>query len=239
MIAKAIAKSSNFTFFNISASTLTSKWIGEGEKMVKTLFSVARVQSPSVVFIDEIDSLLTARSDTENEASRRMKTEFLVCMDGVGAEFDQQTLDSDTPGTGRVLLVGATNRPQELDDAARRRLVKRLYIPLPDREARAHMILHLMKTIDHTLGDSDIAALVDLTPGYSGADMKGLCQEAAQLPVRGIDLATAKAEDVRPVNVDDFRVATRNCKPSVSPDDLEQYRVWNSEFGSFQFEETS
>jgi fidgetin-like protein 1 len=118
---KCIAHESGATFFSISASTLTSKYIGEGEKMVRTLLAVARWKQPSVVFIDEIDSLLTQRSESDHEASRRMKTEFLVQLDGAATHEED-----------RVLIVGATNRPQEIDEAARRRLVKRIYVPLPD-----------------------------------------------------------------------------------------------------------
>ena len=121
LIGRAVASQCGATFFSISASSLTSKWIGEGEKMVRALFAVARCCEPAVIFVDEIDSLLSARkSDGEHESSRRMKTEFLVQMDGLGGGDD-----------GRLLLVGATNRPQELDDGARRRLAKQLYIPLP------------------------------------------------------------------------------------------------------------
>ena len=78
LIAKAIASECQCTFFSVSASSLTSKWVGEGEKLVRTLFTIARALQPSVVFLDEIDSLLTSRSDNENEASRKIKTEFLV-----------------------------------------------------------------------------------------------------------------------------------------------------------------
>jgi len=112
LIGKTIATESNATFFSISASSLMSKWVGEGERMVRALFAVARVQSPSVIFIDEIDSLLSQRGSEEGEASRRVKTEFLVQMDGVGGSSEE-----------RMLLIGATNRPQELDEAARRRMV--------------------------------------------------------------------------------------------------------------------
>lgn len=126
LIGKCIASQANATFFSISASSLTSKWIGEGEKLVKALFVYARVRQPSVIFLDEIDSVLTKRSENENEATRRLKTEFLVQLEGAHTTTEQD----------RVLLVGATNRPQELDDAARRRFTKRLYIPLPDFQVR-------------------------------------------------------------------------------------------------------
>uniref|UniRef100_A0A1B6C0I8 AAA+ ATPase domain-containing protein n=1 Tax=Clastoptera arizonana TaxID=38151 RepID=A0A1B6C0I8_9HEMI len=123
LIGKCVASQSKSTFFSISASSLTSKWIGDGEKMVRALFTVARVYQPAVIFIDEIDSLLGQRNDGEHESSRRLKTEFLVHLDGTGTKEDE-----------RILLIGATNRPQDLDEAVRRRFVKRLYIPLPDLE---------------------------------------------------------------------------------------------------------
>lgn len=134
LIGKCIACESGATFFAISSSSLTSKWVGEGEKMVRALFTIARCMQPSVVFIDEIDSLLTQRVDGEHDSSRRIKTEFLVQFDGVS-----------TGAEDRLLIVGATNRPQELDEAARRRFTKRLYIPLPEESARKQIISTLME----------------------------------------------------------------------------------------------
>ncbi|KAF9947892.1 hypothetical protein BGZ70_002449, partial [Mortierella alpina] len=110
MLAKAVSQESKATFFSISASSLTSKYVGESEKLVRTLFAIAQELQPSVIFIDEVDSILTERSENEHEASRRLKTEFLLQFDGAGSNSDD-----------RVLVMGATNRPQELDEAARRR----------------------------------------------------------------------------------------------------------------------
>lgn len=122
LIGKCIASQVNATFFSVSASTLTSKWMGQGEKLVKALFLYARAMQPSVIFFDEIDSILSKRNENEHESTRRLKTEFLVQLDGAHTASEGD----------RLLFLGATNRPQELDDAARRRFTKRLYIPLPD-----------------------------------------------------------------------------------------------------------
>ncbi|KAF0700383.1 Aste57867_9088 [Aphanomyces stellatus] len=228
LIGKAIATQSGATFFSISASSLTSKWIGEGEKLVRTLFAVAAVKQPSVIFIDEIDSLLSQRSSTENEASRRMKTEFLVQLDGAG-----------TKSKDIILVVGATNRPQELDEAARRRFVKRLYIPLPSAEARMDMVNRLLSKNSHSLTTEDKDYIVQRTKGFSGADVRSLCTEAAMGPIRNcLDIRTMDAELVRPINRDDFNDALRGTRSSVSVKDLEFYMEWNSEFGSYQIENT-
>ncbi|KAG6448683.1 hypothetical protein O3G_MSEX005613 [Manduca sexta] len=223
LIGKCVAAQCNATFFSISASSLTSKWIGDGEKMVRALFAVARCHQPAVIFIDEIDSLLTQRSDTEHEATRRIKTEFLVQFDGAS------TAEED-----RILIVGATNRPQELDEAARRRLVKRLYIPLPDVDARKQIITNLLKNEMNELDLRDIGEIAALTDGYSGADMKSLCSEAAMGPIRSVPLSQIVSIDrdkVRPVCVQDFINALQRVKPSVSQDDLGQYVKWNKTYG--------
>eukprot|EP01018_Ginkgo_biloba_P017946 Gb_17300 [translate_table: standard] len=134
MLAKAVASESAATFFSIAASSLTSKWVGEGEKLMKALFAIAVARQPSIIFIDEIDSIMSARSANEHEASRRLKSEFLIQFDGVMSN------PSD-----RVIIMGATNRPQELDDAVLRRLVKRIYVPLPDADVRRVLLKHQLK----------------------------------------------------------------------------------------------
>ncbi|KAL7689381.1 putative AAA+ ATPase domain, ATPase, AAA-type, core, Vps4 oligomerization [Plasmopara halstedii] len=226
LIGKAIASQSGATFFNISASSITSKWIGQGEKLVRTLFAVAAVKQPSVIFIDEIDSLLTQRSSKEDEASRRMKTEFLVQLDGAG-----------TKAKDIILVVGATNRPQELDEAARRRFVKRLYIPLPSFEARLDLISRLLKDNENDLTDENKHFVAESTKGYSGADVRALCTEAAMGPIRNCaDISTMDATSVRPINLDDFKEALRGVRSSVAAKDLAFYKEWNEEFGSFAFD---
>ncbi|KAJ1662103.1 Fidgetin-like protein 1 [Coemansia sp. RSA 1646] len=222
MIARCIASQAGATFFNISASSLTSKWIGEGEKMVRALFAVARVRQPAVIFIDEIDSLLTQRTDGEQEATRRIKTEFLVQLDGCG------TADDDS-----IVLLGATNRPQELDEAARRRFPKRLYVPLPDHDGRKTIVRNLLlRTQKCNLSEDQLESVCRNTAGYSGADMATLCREAAYGPLRHItDFATASEDDVRPIAFDDFEYALTQVRPSVSDKDLEIHISFNRQYG--------
>ena len=229
LIGKAIACEANATFFCISASSLMSKWIGEGEKTVRVLFEVARYHSPSVIFLDEVDSLLSSRSSEENEATRRMKTEFLVQLDGAGTDDAKQ-----------VVVIGATNRPEELDEAARRRFVKRIYIPLPDEAGRTQQFATLLRQSRHDLGPEDLAWLVTASDGYSGADICNLCQEAAMGPMRqvamarGGNLKSVSEGDIRALNRRDFSDAFTRVQSSVSPKELERYVRWNLEFGSFK-----
>ncbi|XP_060880855.1 fidgetin-like protein 1 isoform X2 [Metopolophium dirhodum] len=223
LIGKCIASQSNSTFFSISASTITSKWIGEGEKSVRALFAVARCHQPAVIFIDEIDSLLCQRSEQEHESSRKIKTEFLIQLDGAGTNDDD-----------RILIIGATNRPQELDEAARRRLVKKLYIKLPDPQARKDIIKKLVDSENHVLSDDDLDKIASLSSGYSGADMKSLCQEASLGPIRSMSfdmINNIEADQVRPINLQDFLSALKIVMPSVSSEDLNHYVTWNDKFG--------
>ncbi|XP_016053770.1 PREDICTED: fidgetin-like protein 1 [Miniopterus natalensis] len=223
LIGKCIASQSGATFFSISASSLTSKWVGEGEKMVRALFAVARCQQPAVIFIDEIDSLLSQRADGEHESSRRIKTEFLVQLDG-----------ATTSSEDRILVVGATNRPQEIDEAARRRLVKRLYIPLPEASARRQIVTNLMSKEQCLLREEDLELVVQHSEGFSGADVTQLCREASLGPIRSLqatDIATITADQVPPITYVDFENAFRTVRPSVSPKDLELYENWNRTFG--------
>uniref|UniRef100_A0A0X3PEK1 Fidgetin-like protein 1 n=1 Tax=Schistocephalus solidus TaxID=70667 RepID=A0A0X3PEK1_SCHSO len=226
LIGKCIASTSQSTFFSISASSLTSKWVGDGEKMVRALFTIARIHQPAVIFIDEIDSLLSQRSDMEHESSRRIKTEFLVQLDGV-----------TTGAEDRLLLVGATNRPQELDEAARRRFVKKLYIPLPCSEARREIVSRLISQQHHCLSSEDLDVIAERSDGFSGADVANLCREAAMGPIRSLSLEAIQSiacSEVPPVRMVDFDMAFNHVKASVSPNDLDQYLAWNRQYGSFQ-----
>ncbi|GMH43208.1 hypothetical protein BSKO_11130 [Bryopsis sp. KO-2023] len=222
LLAKALASEAKATFFNISASSLTSKWVGEGEKLVRALFQQANENQPSIIFIDEIDSILSARSASENDAMRRLKTEILVQFDGVAS------------GDSRVVVIGATNRPQELDDAARRRLVKRIYIPLPDPESRNAIISHLFSKQSHALSAGDIRRIVAVTEGYSGSDLNALCKEAAMVAIRelGDGVKSVKADRLRPVVVEDFHEALEVIRPSTNREMLQGFDDFTAEFGT-------
>ncbi|GKV12955.1 hypothetical protein SLEP1_g24037 [Rubroshorea leprosula] len=223
MLAKAVASESEATFFNVSASSLTSKWVGEGEKLVRTLFMVAISRQPSVIFMDEIDSIMSTRLANENDASRRLKSEFLIQFDGVTSNPDDL-----------VIVIGATNKPQELDDAVLRRLVKRIYVPLPDENVRRLLLKHKLKGPAFSLPSRDLDKLAKETEGYSGSDLQALCEEAAMMPIRelGDGILNVKANQVRPVRFEDFQTAMTIIRPSLNKSKYEELEQWNQEFGS-------
>jgi SpoVK/Ycf46/Vps4 family AAA+-type ATPase len=171
MLARAVATESKSTFFSISSSSLTSKWHGESEKLVRALFGLAKVLAPSIIFVDEIDSLLSARSSgSEHEASRRSKTEFLVQwsdLQRAAAGRELTAKDKKEGDPGRVLVLAATNLPWDIDEAARRRFVRRQYIPLPEHHVREQQIRKLIGHQHQTLSDADIQVLVHVTEGNS------------------------------------------------------------------------
>ncbi|RKP21435.1 AAA-domain-containing protein, partial [Rozella allomycis CSF55] len=223
MLAKATAQEANSRFFNISASSLTSKYLGDSEKLVRTLFQLAKELEPSIIFIDEIDSLLKERSENEHEASRRLKTEFLIQFDGV------QGVQKE-----RILVMGATNRPQELDEAARRRFTKRILVPLPDSKARKTLIEHFLGKQESTISNSEISRLVQSTEGYSSSDIAAVAREAALNPIRewGEKVRNIAKDQIRPVNIKDFVEGLKLVKPSVSKSQLKMFDEWNKQYGS-------
>ncbi|XP_075719017.1 spastin isoform X2 [Rhinoderma darwinii] len=223
MLAKAVAAESNATFFNISAASLTSKYVGEGEKLVRALFSVARELQPSIIFIDEVDSLLCERREGEHDASRRLKTEFLIEFDGV-----------QSGGDDRVLVMGATNRPQELDEAVLRRFTKRVYVSLPNEETRLLLLQNLLSKQGNPLTQKELTQLARLAEGYSGSDITALAKDAALGPIRELKPEQVKnmsASEMRNIKFSDFQNSLKKIKCSVSSSTLESYIRWNKEFG--------
>nr|XP_028580010.1 spastin isoform X3 [Podarcis muralis] len=223
MLAKAVAAESNSTFFNISAASLTSKYVGEGEKLVRALFAVARELQPSIIFIDEVDSLLCERREGEHDASRRLKTEFLIEFDGV-----------QSSGEDRILVMGATNRPQELDDAVLRRFIKRVYVSLPNEETRLLLLKNLLSKQGNPLTQKELAQLARMTEGYSGSDLTALAKDAALGPIRELKPEQVKnmsASEMRNIKLSDFSESLKKIKRSLSPQTLEAYIRWNKDFG--------
>ena len=225
-LAKAVATESNAkSFFAASAASLTSKYVGESEKMVRALFRIARERQPSVIFLDEVDSLLSARGDGDQESSRRMKTEFLVQLDGAGTSRED-----------RILFMAATNRPWDLDDALLRRVPRRVLIPLPDATARRVILDGLLDRGDvaQKISASDRAAIVNATENYSASDLRLLAEDAVQEPLRelGERIASINIKDVRPCKKTDFAKALRVIKPSADASLLQRYDEWAQKFGT-------
>lgn len=231
MLAKAVATECGTTFFNVSSSTLTSKYRGESEKLVRLLFEMARFYAPSTIFIDEIDSLCSRRgSESEHEASRRVKSELLVQMDGLNSSEDASKV---------VMVLAATNFPWDIDEALRRRLEKRIYIPLPNNDGREALLKINLREVklDDSVSLKEIAKKLN---GYSGADITNVCRDAAMMSMRR-KIAGLRPDQIKqipreeldlPVSAQDFREALAKCNKSVSKEDLDKYEKWMSEFGS-------
>ena len=192
LLAKAVCSLNQSSFFSCPSSSLVSKFRGESEKIVRCLFEAARLLAPSVVFLDEVDALVGSRGESgEHEASRRLKTEIFSQMDGIASSNkaasnsggEEGGQHQGKQGHGRVMVLATTNCPWDLDEAIRRRLEKRIYIPLPDSEARADLFAICLQGIP-LCKDVDIGHLASLGEGYSGADIHVVCREAAMMPMR-------------------------------------------------------
>ncbi|KAG6545358.1 hypothetical protein Mapa_013207 [Marchantia paleacea] len=235
LLAKAVATECGTTFFNVSSATLASKWRGESERMVRCLFDLARAYAPSTIFIDEIDSLCNARGASgEHESSRRVKSELLVQVDGVN------NITTGEDGDKKIVMVlAATNFPWDLDEALRRRLEKRIYIPLPNEESRRDLIKINLKDVD-IAKDVDVEELARRTDGYSGDDLTNICRDASMNGMRR-KIAGKTPDEIKgmtkdqmyePVAMRDFDDALAKISRSVSTADIERHEKWLAEFGS-------
>ncbi|CAE7468233.1 spas-1 [Symbiodinium sp. CCMP2592] len=241
LLAKWIAAECGATFFNINASSVMSKWIGEAEKTVKALFQLAADRQPSVIFLDEIDSLLSQRRDADNEASRRVKNEFLTSLEGAETAADE-----------KILCVGATNMPWDLDHAVLRRLPKRLYVPLPGKRARRSLLVAQLAKHNSKVGlqgdmsASDIDYIVEHTEGFSCSDLQQLLCEAAMGPVREVAAARIRQRQSgdatahrgpRDIARHDFDCALRRVKPTHNAEQGLKHRAFNDEHGTCRGED--
>lgn len=305
MLAKAVATSAKMKFFTISAASLMSKYVGEAEKLVKTLFAVARRDAPSIIFFDEVDSVMTRRgSGSEHDVSRRLKTQLLQEMDGV-------TQDKNAADSPRVVVIATTNKPWDLDDAFIRRMEKRILITLPDSHGRLDMILKGLQKMQTTIPlpppkssntsssssssspapaaaaassssssaaadgsnaspthsssgnkisadeyaadvlsrNAELKALVEMTHGYSGADINIILRDACMMPLRrkidGLSpqeiVEMKQRGELNPTGPDarqlavafeDVVAAIKKQNPSISQDEVDKFAAWNREFGS-------
>lgn len=230
MLAKAVAAECNTTFFNISPATLTSKWHGESEKLIRVLFEMARHYAPSTIFIDELDSLCGQRGlSGEHEATRRAKGMLLAQMDGVGTET----------GSKVVMVLGATNHPWDIDEAMWRRLEKRIYIPLPTKESRLELFRVNTKAVKLS-EDVDLVKLSELLEGkfYSAADIAGVVREAAMMTMRRY-LSSVNKDDLKargneigekvadqPTTMEDFVIAISKVPSSINADNIKRFENW-------------
>lgn len=241
MLAKAVATECGTTFFNVSSSTLTSKYRGESEKLVRILFEMARHYAPSTVFIDEIDSLCSKRgSDTEHEASRRVKSELLIQMDGITNNAEPAPSSSSIINSSKaVIVLAATNFPWDIDEALRRRLEKRIYIPLPNLVGRRSLLDICLREVDKS-DDLDLEDVAKKLDGYSGSDITNVCRDACMMAMRrriaGLQpdeiKSLSKEELELPVTTKDFEDAINRVNKSVSASDLRRYEKWMQEYGS-------
>ncbi|KAH1074683.1 hypothetical protein J1N35_027011 [Gossypium stocksii] len=209
MLAKAVATEAGANFINISMSGITSKWFGEGEKYVKAVFSLASKITPSVVFVDEVDSMLGRRENPgEHAAMQKMKNEFMVNWDGLR-----------TKDTERVLVLAATNRPFDLDETVIRRLSRRLMVNLPDAANRAKILKNLCVTAAHRL----IKEILE----------KEKKERAAALAESKPPPSLCRSADIRPLNMVDFRYAHQQVCASVSSESVNMTELlqWNELYG--------
>ncbi|XP_077556697.1 katanin p60 ATPase-containing subunit A-like 2 [Haemaphysalis longicornis] len=242
LLAKAVATECKTTFFNITASTLVSKWRGESEKLVRVLFEMARHNSPATIFLDELDALVGAKgglANSENEASRRMKSELLIQMDGLSNSKDH------------VFVLATSNSPWDLDHAVLRRLEKRILVPLPNKEARASLFHKFLEGGQSTksggrrescfvAADIDYGMVSEASEGYSGSDIKVACKEAVMRSLRqaleAAECCDNEADGTdriipEPVSTQDILDAIEQTKPTGRLL-AAKFETWHQEYGS-------
>ncbi|KAI9677724.1 MAG: hypothetical protein M1829_002496 [Trizodia sp. TS-e1964] len=206
MLAKALAHESGASFINLHISTLTEKWYGDSNKLVNAVFSLARKLQPSIVFIDEIDAVLGTRRTGEHEASGMVKAEFMTHWDGLASA-------SASGQPQRIMVLGATNRIQDIDEAILRRMPKKFPVSLPSTSQRRRILSLILRDTRIDKSSFDIDFLARVTAGMSGSDIKEACRDAAMGPVkeflrknkkRGDPASGFSPEDIRGVRTEDF-----------------------------------
>ncbi|KYK59665.1 ATPase family AAA domain-containing protein 1 [Drechmeria coniospora] len=178
MLAKAIAHESGASFINLHISTMTEKWYGDSNKIVRAVFSLARKVQPAIIFIDEIDAVLGTRRSGEHEASGMVKAEFMTLWDGL-TSADESGLPA------RIVVLGATNRIHDIDEAILRRMPKKFPVPLPGLEQRRRILQLILQDTKTDADSFDLVHVAKVTAGMSGSDLKEACRDAAMAPGGG------------------------------------------------------
>eukprot|EP00526_Cylindrotheca_closterium_P028863 CAMPEP_0113610466 /NCGR_PEP_ID=MMETSP0017_2-20120614/5045_1 /TAXON_ID=2856 /ORGANISM="Cylindrotheca closterium" /LENGTH=1415 /DNA_ID=CAMNT_0000519363 /DNA_START=171 /DNA_END=4418 /DNA_ORIENTATION=+ /assembly_acc=CAM_ASM_000147 len=249
MLAKAVATEGGASFLSVDASSVENKWLGESEKNAKAVFTLARRLAPCVIFIDEVDSLLSSREGSSDDSAHGTLTSVKTTM---MSEWDG--LNSGTNGSGdRVVVIGSTNRPFDLDEAVLRRFPRRILVDLPDLETRRE-ILEVTLAENRLAVDVNFTQIAERLEGYTGSDIKEVCREAvvqisheqARLLDQGFadseeDVTEGSLQRLRPVTMDDFESALSKLKRSVSEKGRELARVWewNDEYGEIKKEKSN
>mmetsp|Transcript_6274 Transcript_6274/g.9552 ORF Transcript_6274/g.9552 Transcript_6274/m.9552 type:complete len:267 (+) Transcript_6274:66-866(+) len=251
MLAKAVATEGGASFLSVDASSVENKWLGESEKNAKAVFTLARRLAPCVIFIDEVDSLLSSREGSSDDSAHGTLTSVKTTM---MSEWDG--LNSGTNGNGsadRVVVIGSTNRPFDLDEAVLRRFPRRILVDLPDLETRKE-ILEVTMAENRLSADVNLTVIAERLEGYTGSDIKEVCREAvvqiSHQQARVLDQGGPMAVEteggelndfdasgrLRPVNMKDFEDALGKLKRSVSEKGRELARVWewNEEYGEIK-----
>ncbi|MHA2391642.1 MAG: AAA family ATPase [Promethearchaeota archaeon] len=226
LLAKAAATECHATFFSASSADLLSKWLGESEKLISSLFKVARLKAPSLIFMDEIDSVATKRGEgSESGGERRVKTQLLSEIQGLKSTHDKP-----------LLVLGATNRPWDIDNAMLSRFEKRVHVPLPDMKARAGIFKIHTEGVNTALTEEDFIELAVRSEGYSGRDIANVCREVIMLPIRELDMgglleSSDQEVKVRDIDLKDFKKTLKKVKPMTNEKLMKQYNDWAQEFG--------
>ena len=227
LLAKAASRTLDATFFEAQAPTLLSKYYGESSKLFSAMFSRARERQPSIVFMDEIDSVALSRSSDIHEATRKVIGELLSELDGF-----------NTKKGDKVVFIGATNRPWDLDEALLSRFERKVYVPLPDMEARKSIFQ--IHTTGVEMDGISLSGLASRTENFSGRDIANVCREAIMAMIRdqnpkleGLDSIDLPGYSLkyRKLSADDFESAFEKIKKPITQQDLEKFEKWKEEFG--------
>ncbi|XP_063733849.1 fidgetin-like [Eleginops maclovinus] len=233
LLGRCLASQLGAPFLQLNGSTLATKWLAEGEKIIRASFLVARCRQPSVLFISEVDMLLSAHLSEESPINR-LKRELL-------AQLDSLLMGSGEDAGNQVLVVCSTSRPQDMDEGLRRYFGRRVLVPLPDGAARHHIVSQLLAQSQHKycLSEEELALLVQRTEGFSGLDLARLCQEALvgllHVSAQGMDMSGMMPRgQVRPLTYQDFESVFCKFQASISQKEIDTYTEWNKMFGCSQ-----